>query len=144
MGGETLCKGQEDRGQTGRDVAALTDDVSGGLEGQLYDGLVMVRSRLVENREDVLPTRADVGRLRVHHLGHTPDYHVPNGRGPASGSKIKVSLSEIILRRKEPQRKRSPAPVLLNNVLKRPQEIFLEAEVGQLAFLQELHGQLPQ
>lgn len=35
-------------------------------------------------------------------------------------------------------------PVLLNNVLKRPEEVFLEAEVGQLSFLQELHGELPQ
>lgn len=26
-------------------------------------------------------------------------------------------------------------PVLLNNVLKRPEEVFLEAEVGQLSFL---------
>lgn len=36
------------------------------------------------------------------------------------------------------------SPVLLYDVLKRPQEVLLEAEVGQLSFLQELHGQLPQ
>lgn len=35
-------------------------------------------------------------------------------------------------------------PVLFNNVLERPEEVFLEAEVGQLSFLQELHGELPQ
>lgn len=35
-------------------------------------------------------------------------------------------------------------PVLLHDVLKRPEKVFLEAEVGQLSFLQELHGELPQ
>lgn len=35
-------------------------------------------------------------------------------------------------------------PVLLHDVLKRPEEVLLEAEVGQLSFLQELHGELPQ
>lgn len=29
-------------------------------------------------------------------------------------------------------------------MLKRPEEVFLEAEIGQLSFLQELHGELPQ
>lgn len=36
------------------------------------------------------------------------------------------------------------SPILLHDVLKRPEEVLLEAEVGQLAFLQELHGELPQ
>ncbi len=36
------------------------------------------------------------------------------------------------------------SPVLLHDVLKRPEEVFLEAEVGELSFLQELHGKLPQ
>lgn len=38
----------------------------------------------------------------------------------------------------------SVLPVLLHDVLKRPEEVLLEAEVGQLSFLQELHGELPQ
>lgn len=60
----------------------LTDDVARRLEGQLHDGLVVVRGSLVEHREDVLPTRADVGRLGVHHLSHAPDHHVSDGGGP--------------------------------------------------------------
>lgn len=71
-------------------AARLTDDVSRGLEGQLHDGLVVVRGRLVEHREDVLPAGADVGRLRVHHLGHTPDHHVSDGGGPAGVVSIKL------------------------------------------------------
>lgn len=35
-------------------------------------------------------------------------------------------------------------PVLFHDVLKRSQKVFLEPEVGQLPFLQKLHGQLPQ
>lgn len=35
-------------------------------------------------------------------------------------------------------------PVLFHDVLKRPQKVFLEPEVGQLPFLQKLHGQLPE
>lgn len=35
-------------------------------------------------------------------------------------------------------------PVLLHDVLKGPQEVFLEAEISQLSFLKELHGKLPQ
>lgn len=35
-------------------------------------------------------------------------------------------------------------PVLLHDVFKWPEEVLLEAEVSQLSFLQELHGQLPQ
>lgn len=35
-------------------------------------------------------------------------------------------------------------PVLLHDVLKRPKEVFLETEIRQLSFLQELHGELPQ
>ena len=35
-------------------------------------------------------------------------------------------------------------PVLFHDVLKRPQEVFLESEVGQLPLLQKLHGQLPE
>lgn len=38
-----------------RVCAGLTDDVAGGLEGQLYNALVLVRSSQVEDREDVLP-----------------------------------------------------------------------------------------
>ena len=34
------------------------------------------------------------------------------------------------------------APVLFHDVLERSQEVFLEAEVGELALLNELHGQL--
>lgn len=68
----------------------LTDDVSSGLEGQLHDGLVVVRGRLVEHREDVLPAGADVGRLRVHHLGHAPDHHVSDGGGPTGVVSIKL------------------------------------------------------
>lgn len=35
-------------------------------------------------------------------------------------------------------------PVLLHDVLKRPEEVFLEAEIGKFSFLQELHGELSQ
>lgn len=35
-------------------------------------------------------------------------------------------------------------PVLFHDVLKRPQKVFLESEVGQLPLLQKLHGQLPE
>lgn len=35
------------------------------------------------------------------------------------------------------------SPVLFHDVLKRPQKVLLEPEVGQLALLQKLHGQLP-
>lgn len=35
-------------------------------------------------------------------------------------------------------------PVLFHDVLKGPEEVLLEAEVSQLSFLQELHGELPQ
>lgn len=35
-------------------------------------------------------------------------------------------------------------PVLLHDVLKWPEEVLLEAEIGQLSFLQELHGELSQ
>lgn len=35
-------------------------------------------------------------------------------------------------------------PVLFHYVLKRPEEILLESEIGQLALLQKFHGQLPQ
>lgn len=33
----------------------LTDDVARGLEGQLHDVPVVIRGRLVEDGEDVLP-----------------------------------------------------------------------------------------
>ena len=36
------------------------------------------------------------------------------------------------------------APVLFHDVLERSQEVFLEAEVGELALLDELHRQLSQ
>lgn len=35
-------------------------------------------------------------------------------------------------------------PVLFHDMLKRPQKVFLESEVGELALLQEFHGQLPE
>lgn len=35
-------------------------------------------------------------------------------------------------------------PVLFHDVLKRPQKVLLESEVGQLPLLQKLHGQLPE
>jgi len=38
----------------------------------------------------------------------------------------------------------SRPPVLLHDVFEGSQEVLLEPEVGQLALLQELHGQLPQ
>jgi len=43
-----------------------------------------------------------------------------------------------------PRPRCSTSPVLLHDVLKGPEEVLLEAEVGQLSFLQELHGELPQ
>lgn len=36
------------------------------------------------------------------------------------------------------------SPVLFHDVLERPQKVFLKPEVGQLALLQKLHGQLPE
>lgn len=51
---------------------------------------------------------------------------------------IKYSLSS------QPPILQNSLPVLLHDVLKGPEEVFLEAEVGQLSFLQELHGELPQ
>ena len=62
--------------------AGLTDDMAGGLEGQLYDALVLVRSSQVEDGEDVLPAWADVRRLGVHHLGYTAHHHVSDGGRP--------------------------------------------------------------
>lgn len=50
----------------------------GGLEGQLHDALVLVRRSQVEDREDVLPARADVRRLGVNHLGDAAHHHVPD------------------------------------------------------------------
>ena len=35
-------------------------------------------------------------------------------------------------------------PVLFHDVLKRPQKVFLESEVGEFPLLQKLHGQLPE
>lgn len=58
----------------------LTDNVACGLEGQLHDVPIVVRGCLVEHGEDVLPARADVGRLGVHHLSDAADHHVPDGR----------------------------------------------------------------
>lgn len=67
-------------------VPGLTDDVTRGLESQLYDALVLVGGGQVEDREDVLPARADVCRLRVHHLGYAAHDHVSDGGGPAGGA----------------------------------------------------------
>lgn len=67
-------------------VVILTDDVAGGLERQLHDALIVGGGGLVEHGEDVLPAGADVGRLRVDHLSHAPDHHVPDGGRP-EGSK---------------------------------------------------------
>lgn len=64
----------------------LTDDVARGLEGQLHDVPVVIRGRLVEHGEDVLPAWADVGRLGVHHLGDAADHHVPDGWRPEEGT----------------------------------------------------------
>lgn len=35
--------------------SGLTDDVAGGLEGQLYNAFVLVRGGQVEDGEDILP-----------------------------------------------------------------------------------------
>ena len=56
--------------------------MAGGLEGQLYDALVLVRRSQVEDREDVLPAWADVRRLGVNHLGYTAHHHVSDGGRP--------------------------------------------------------------
>lgn len=62
-----------------------TDDVAGGLEGQLHDALVLVGGGQVEHGQDVLPAGADVGRLGVDHLGYAAHHHVPDGGRPGRG-----------------------------------------------------------
>ena len=57
-------------------VGVLTDDLAGGLEGQLDDALVVVGRRQVEDTEDVLPARLDVRCLRVDHLSDAAHHHV--------------------------------------------------------------------
>jgi hypothetical protein len=49
------------------------------LEGHLDDIDVVVRGSEVEHREDILPSRPDVGGSGAHHLGHTTNNHVTNG-----------------------------------------------------------------
>lgn len=60
--------------------------MASGLKGQLHDALVLVRGGEVEDGKDVLPARADVCRLRVHHLGYAAHDHVSDGGGPARGA----------------------------------------------------------
>lgn len=50
-----------------------------GLKGQLYNALVLVRRGQVEDREDVLPARADICSLGVNHLCYTAYHHVSDG-----------------------------------------------------------------
>jgi len=70
----------------------------------------------VKNTEDILPAGPNVVGLRLDHLGDAPDHHVLDGG----------------------------ASVFLGDGLERPQEVFLEPEVGKLSFFDELCGQLAQ
>ena len=94
----------------------LGDNLAGGLKGQLHNVLVLVPRRNVEHREDVRPARLDVVRLAVHNVGHAPHHHVAH----------------------------RAALVVLHDVLEGAEEVLLEVEVGELALLDELGGQLTQ
>ena len=49
-----------------------------GLEGHLNNVDIMVRGSEVEDREDVLPARHDVGGSGANHLCYTANNHVTN------------------------------------------------------------------
>ena len=72
--------------------ALLTDDVAGGLEGELHDALVLVGGGQVEHGKDVLPAGADVAGLGVHHLGNAAHHHVSDG-GRSEGEKERGRIS---------------------------------------------------
>ena len=63
----------------------------------------------MEDGEDVGPAGLDVVSLHVDHVGHTPHHHVPHGA----------------------------ALVVLHDMLKRPEKIFLKMEVGQFSLRNE-------
>ena len=90
------------------------DDVAGRLERQIHDCFVRVVGRQQKNTEYVLPAGSNVFRLRVDHLGNAAHHHVANG----------------------------DQLVVLHDVLEWTEKIFLEAEIGEFAFLDEFHGEL--
>lgn len=71
-----LIETQQTDVEKSKDRLILTDDMASGLEGQLDDGLIVIRCCVMKNWKDVLPTWADVGSLGVHHLSHTSDHHI--------------------------------------------------------------------
>lgn len=56
--------------------------MAGCLKGQLYNALVLVWCSQVEDREDVLPTWANICRLGINHLSDTTHNHVSDGGRP--------------------------------------------------------------
>ena len=68
----------------------------------------------MEHGEDVGPAGLDVEGLAVDNVGHTAHHHVPH----------------------------RAALVVLHDVLEGAEEVLLEVEVGELALLDELGGQL--
>lgn len=79
--------------------SGLTDDVAGGLEGQLYNAFVLVRGSQVEDGEDILPAWADVCCLGVNHLSYTAHNHVSDGGRPGwkkeNGVQMKKRLKQM-------------------------------------------------